>query len=108
MTTLEEAKRCPKCEQPGEATGHVRPAPRKPGITRGAQLHQIMCRNSRCKWYNTAYYIQINPDGTIPEATLDRDKQFKALPDDGGRTERALADLQHRMEKGEQLETRLR
>src|SRR5688572_1358846 len=99
MTTLEEARRCPKCEQPGELTGHSRAIPLQRGVTRGARLDQVLCKNSRCPWYNTAYYIQINPDGTIPEPTLNREKQFKPLPDDHGKTEARVAQMQENMEK---------
>lgn len=86
MTTFEEAKRCPKCDQPGEVVGDrsLRPAP---GVTRGARLKIIHCRNSRCYWFNqVCRTIQVNPDGTIPEPTKHREKSFRALPDDKGAT----------------------
>lgn len=94
MTTgsFEEARHCPKCEMSGEETGNIRPVQPGPGVTRGAMLHQFKCMNNRCKWYTTSWFVQINPDGTIPPPIMERDKSFKALPDDGGRTE---ANLQH-------------
>lgn len=81
MTTLEDASRCPKCEQPGEFTGErVLESVR-------AKAKIFTCRNSRCAWFNVVCRIvQVNPDGTIPPATLQRPKQFQQLPDDGGRT----------------------
>jgi len=71
-TTLEEARRCPRCNEPGEL-GEKRPVSvwgrdgrRIMGITPGAMLHLFYCRNKRCKWFNTPWEVQINPDGTIP------------------------------------------
>jgi hypothetical protein len=91
--SLEEAKHCPKCQLTGEATGRTRSAGHRPGVTRGALLHEYACRNSRCTWYNTFWFIQINPDGTIPAPEERREKQFHALPDDGGRTQANLEQL---------------
>lgn len=75
-TTYEEAKRCPKCEQPGEKTKEE-PARRVPG----ARLHTIYCRNPKCKWYDTPYIIQVNADGTIPPPNAHRDRLFPGLPE---------------------------
>lgn len=85
MSNYEEAKRCPKCEQPG-AEG----AARSLKSPHGARLLTFSCRNSRCKWFDTNWTVQVNADGTIPPPTLTRDKQFAKLPDDGGRTAKAL------------------
>lgn len=73
MTTYEEAKRCPRCEEPGQVIGQTHGP-------RGSQIHQIQCRNSRCKWFNTAYVVQVNADGTIPDPVENRRKDFPALP----------------------------
>lgn len=105
MTTLEEAKRCPRCQQPGELTGLKRALPAQRGVTRGATLDEVKCKNSRCKWFETSYYIQINPDGSIPPAVLHRDKNYPALPNDHGRTEEAIARLQENLKKPD-FETR--
>lgn len=108
--SFEEAKHCPKCKMSGEATGEMRPVSRAAGVTRGAMLHKYACRNSRCKWFNTFWFIQINPDGTIPDPDLHREKQFRALPDDGGRTEENLQQLLnatlHKEKHGEAMEMR--
>jgi hypothetical protein len=78
-TTLEEARRCSKCGQPGKAAG-VREAPKS--VTRGAKLHSYTCDNNRCQWYGqVCRVIQVNPDGTIPPALTKRDKQFPEIPD---------------------------
>ena len=75
-TTYEEAKLCPKCEQPGEKTKEEA-ARRVPG----ARLHTIYCRNPQCKWYNTPYIIQVNPDGTIPRPDAHRSRLVPGLPE---------------------------
>lgn len=72
-TSFDEARRCPRCDEPGRG---IRDFP-GPG---GSRFHSIMCLNQRCRWHNTTYLIQVNPDGTIPPPTTDRDKNFPALP----------------------------
>lgn len=94
-TTLEQASRCPRCEDPGEYTGE-----QTLESVRGAKLKKFTCRNSRCKWFNQiCAVVQVNSNGTIPPATLQRPKQFTALPDDGGRTVANL-EKQLRVETG--------
>lgn len=64
-TTFEEAKLCPKCDKPGEdrSTKRVR-------NSRGklVEIHSIYCTTVVCPWYNTMWVVQINEDGSIPEA----------------------------------------
>jgi hypothetical protein len=72
-TTYEEAKRCPKCEEPGQEVSN------KPG-PRGSRMHTFRCPNQRCKWYSTDYIVQVNADGTIPDPDAHRIKNFPALP----------------------------
>lgn len=73
-TTFEEAKRCPICSNPGKELDSRRGP-------RGSTLHRIECASPRCRWYGTAYVVQINRDGTIPPATLNREKSFRPLPE---------------------------
>jgi hypothetical protein len=48
----------------------------------GAMLHEYMCMNDRCKWFQTiCRIIQVNPDGTIPPPILKRMKEFPTVPD---------------------------
>lgn len=61
-TTFEEAKQCPKCGKPGEDRS-VTPAPNLPI---GTTLHHIYCTTELCPWYNTAWVVQVNKDGSIP------------------------------------------
>ncbi|MCA9340704.1 MAG: hypothetical protein KDA17_07340 [Candidatus Saccharibacteria bacterium] len=63
-TTYEEACRCPKCKHPGE--GRIkRPAPREAGLKHGTMIHQVYCVHELCPWYNTAWMIQVNADGSV-------------------------------------------
>lgn len=89
MTTFEQARRCPRCSELGE---HVDIEDRitKIGPQRGSKLIKIYCRNGRCKWYNTAWTVQIRPDGTIPDAALYREKKFPELPSWGAASVNAL------------------
>ena len=32
----------------------------------GTLLVTMQCVNERCKWYDTQWYVQVNPDGTVP------------------------------------------
>jgi hypothetical protein len=59
-TLFEEAKRCPRCTQPGELVD-TRPAPNGNGT-----LHFFQCENERCKEYHERWIVQTMPDGTIP------------------------------------------
>ena len=57
--TYEEATRCPKCEEPGNARSKV---PQGGGTT----LHTVYCENTRCEWFNTPWLVQVNADGSVP------------------------------------------
>lgn len=77
-TTLEEARRCPKCERPG---AFVKRVPARGG-TPGAMLHEFECRHERCQWFGQiCRIVQVNPDGSIPPATTKRDKSYPKVPD---------------------------
>jgi hypothetical protein len=88
-TTFEEACRCPKCGEPGQEV-----AAENRRMRSGAELKQIYCRNARCNWLDTPWVVQVNPDGTIPEPTLDRQKSFAKLPDRTEAVQRQLQRLQ--------------
>lgn len=62
--TFEEAKVCPKCGKPGEDTSSIA----APGLPRGTRVHTIFCRTELCRWHNTCWYVQVNPDGSVPVA----------------------------------------
>lgn len=75
-TTYEEAARCPRCEQPGQEV-----AAGTHQMKGGSELRTIYCRNPRCSWCDTPWVVQVNPDGTVPPPTVDRQKSFQKLPD---------------------------
>lgn len=63
MASLDEAKRCPKCDTPGMPNGA------------DGRLLKFLCMNERCRWYSTGWVVQVNPDGTVPE-TANPAKEF--------------------------------
>lgn len=77
MATLEEAKRCPKCDQPGQVG-----AP-KDTLRPGTRVVVVTCKTEGCRWEGTGWPVQINPDGSIPDAapegTVRGDKQFEIV-----------------------------
>lgn len=85
-TTFEEAKRCPKCEQPGQETGRI--SVKDTSVLPGTKVATIRCDNSRCKWQGESWIVQVNPDGTIPPAkTTGREKRYESrgTPESGRR-----------------------
>ena len=60
--TFEAAKICPKCNRPGEVR---KVAPAK-NMKPGTQIHFVYCVTELCKWYNTPWTVQTNPDGSVP------------------------------------------
>ena len=66
MTSFEDAKKCPKCGKPGEDMGSR--SVRSPNSGATVQIHSIYCRTQLCPWLDTMWIVQVNEDGTIPEA----------------------------------------
>jgi hypothetical protein len=62
MATWEEARVCPKCGNAGHEDGRL--PTKKPGVT----AVKLTCENPLCKWYDTPWFVQINKDGSIPDA----------------------------------------
>lgn len=81
-TTLEEAARCPLCDQPGRPDGIE---PQKDG----SRIHKFVCENNgRCRWAGGApWVVQVRKDGSVVQAQKHK-KQFPAIPD---RTEEVRA-----------------
>lgn len=97
-TTLDEARRCPKCEELTQKVAEEpvrlrnRDGSRRFGIAPGTMLHSYQCQNTRCRWYGQiARIIQVNPDGTIPSPTTKREKEFPARPDLVAQVQETLA-----------------
>lgn len=95
MATLEEATRCPKCDEPGAKT-ETRPA------DRGGKIYTYECRNERCRWFGDGgWIVQVNPDGTIPERKKGP-KEFSPLTNWQESSARAaLEQLELEMKRGE-------
>lgn len=91
-TTLEIARRCPRCEQPGLMSIGKR-------LRDGSTLNNVTCHNSRCKWFETSWVVQVNADGTIPETT-NRNKDFPHLPDRTEAVQRQLNALYNQTLEG--------
>lgn len=72
-TTFDEARRCPACEELGQAAG-IRDADST--NRRAGKLHIFRCQNQRCKKYNRDWVVQVRADGTIPDPTKNREKSF--------------------------------
>jgi len=80
MASYEEATRCPKCGNTGEL---VSKHPAGTDLPRGTMAHVLMCKTELCRWYNTTWLVQVNPDNTVPDAkTVGRQKQFVDAPID--------------------------
>lgn len=63
FTSLDIAKRCPRCQEPGK---EIRVANNVPGTPGGTKMHVFQCKTGGCGWENTNWLVQENPDGTIP------------------------------------------
>lgn len=65
LPTYEETKICPKCGQTGEVRSQIA-APKEAGMKPGTTIHFIYCVTKLCRWYNTPWEVQVNPDGSVP------------------------------------------
>jgi len=61
--TWEEARKCPKCNLSGEPRGGP-----KPSLRPGVKLINVFCTTETCRWFGTSWVVQINEDGSIPDA----------------------------------------
>jgi len=64
-TTWEVANRCPECQSPGKESSYIQqPA--------GIKILQLVCGNKQCTERNfgvpVVWLVQVNPDGSIPDA----------------------------------------
>jgi hypothetical protein len=76
-TTFEEAKLCPKCGRTGDDRKQTK---ERNARGRLVDVHQIYCVTELCPWFNTMWVVQVNEDGSIPEAyTQLGDKQYPKL-----------------------------
>jgi len=84
-TKLDDAKLCPRCKLPGEETAKI------PTRKRGTYALHMMCRNERCKWFNTGWLVQVNPDGTVPDPVDHKQSREPGFFQNLGRPDPALA-----------------
>jgi hypothetical protein len=104
MVTLEEASRCPKCNQPGVEVSRTRVVPKR-GVfgqaeTSGGQLVTFQCQTKLCRWFgDICRVVQIRPDGTVPEPDMriNKAKEYPKLnnPD----AERMVRDAERLLEE---------
>lgn len=71
--TFEEAKRCPRCDNPGEQKT-VRPAADR------SKLYIFTCQNGACVWFETDWVVQRLEDGTVPVREPSSHKTFPQIP----------------------------
>lgn len=97
--TWEEASRCPIHDLKGKEGKPVN-LPRGTGAAPGSSLITLTCPQESCEYHDLGWTVQIRPDGTIPDPTLDRDKSFHGMP--GWQRERArdrVEDLREEMKR---------
>jgi hypothetical protein len=86
MTTLNEAARCPICNEPGHQYAV------KPSGNPGNKVLMYRCTNSQCRWgsdpEDLGWIVEVDQTGNIPERTA-ADKQFEPLHVDPAVIERA-------------------
>ncbi len=70
---FEEARRCPRCDNPGEQKS-VRPAADR------SKLYIFTCQNGACVWFETDWVVQKLEDGTVPVREASRQKTFPQVP----------------------------
>jgi len=88
-TTMEEAKKCPKCGQPGKEKS-IRAATNS--RNKPCEIHMIECQSKLCPWFETSWAVQVNEDGSIPDAYSGLgDKQFmRVSPESETRVQEAI------------------
>lgn len=92
--SLEEASRCPKCEEPGEETRKM-PGPKR------SKVHIYTCRNERCSWLNTNWTVQEMDDGTIPERKQGPKELPPLTPSEEAMARAILEDNEAALRRGE-------
>lgn len=75
-TTIEEAQRCPICEEPAKIVQTQRPQ----HLPRRTRVLVMECQNTRCATEGERFLVQINPDNTIPKPGGRRGPKSFELP----------------------------
>jgi hypothetical protein len=79
--TYEEAIKCPACEMTGIKVNE-QALPARPG----AKLHVYSCVTEGCRNNGLNYFIQVNPDGSIPPPQIHRADSKLYPKEKAGRT----------------------
>jgi hypothetical protein len=61
--TYEKAKRCYRCEVPGELMSKSRQQRPRRGM---CTIEIYKCQNNRCRGFERTWPVQVNDDGSIP------------------------------------------
>lgn len=72
-TTIEGARRCPRCGNPGRHTKTMHNADR-------SKMETYTCENENCRWYNTGWVLQIMSDGSLAKRAEGKHKEFAMSP----------------------------
>lgn len=97
--TLEEAKRCFKCDQPGLEISDMPARERHQGRVKIMECQNPLCLNTGP---NGRWIIQVRPDGTIPKQRPSNLRSFPALtPGQQAAALRELEDTARRDLRGE-------
>ena len=72
----EEARRCPKCNQPGEEVAERRLPERHQG-----KVVTLACASRLCIQFGDRWIVQVKPDGTIPKRKAGTLKSFPDMTD---------------------------
>jgi len=71
-STFEEAKRCPKCNEPGREVAETK------AKDLVSIVHIFACENVRCLEVGERWLVQTRPDGSVPQP--DETRGEKAFP----------------------------
>lgn len=101
-TTLDAARRCPRCEQPGVEA-------KRRSQRNGGMRYEFECKNERCRWYNQpGWVVDVRPDGSIPDPDRPRSKMFPQMPDFTDRIRESVDNqLARELEPGTEVKRRM-
>jgi hypothetical protein len=84
-TTLEEARRCPFCQQPGKEVASS-------NLPDRSVAHTFQCENQRCSDCGGRRIVQTLPDGSVPQPNIGP-KSFPKLNLNSNAAQRARDEL---------------
>ncbi len=69
-TTLDKAKKCPKCHNYGEQTHEGRTTDPK------IKAYVFKCTHKVCLWYDTTWIVTVDEDGKVPMMDIGHTKKI--------------------------------